>query len=146
VLCLFHLRTSLKPSSRVAANFGVLDWPVRILALITASNSWRATVYVPYRALNRLFPLRALQRFCLFSAVFTMAEHCSLSATEAEVYPATSSMSPCNLNSFFSCASTSGNCPIELWYSHFRAQRVFVQNDWYPGTGTSAIPDTTLRS
>jgi hypothetical protein len=34
------------------------------LAFSTAFNSGRATVYVPYRALNRLFPLRTLQKFC----------------------------------------------------------------------------------
>jgi hypothetical protein len=39
VLCLFRLRTSLKPSSWVAADFGVLDWLDRLLALSTAFNS-----------------------------------------------------------------------------------------------------------
>jgi hypothetical protein len=56
------------------------------------------------------------------------------------VYAATPSMSPSTLNSFFSCASASGNCPIRLWYSDFKVEREFVQNDWYPDTGMSAIP------
>jgi hypothetical protein len=43
-------------------------------------------LYVQYRALNRVFPVRALQEFCLFSsAVLTMDGHCLLSPTEAGV-------------------------------------------------------------
>jgi hypothetical protein len=91
VLCHLHL---LKPSSWVAVDFGVLDWPAGVLAFSTAFNSCTVTVYVPYRALNRFFPLRTLQKFCLFSsAVLTMDDHYSLSPTEAGVYLAISSMS-----------------------------------------------------
>jgi hypothetical protein len=39
VLFLFRLRTCLKQSCRVAANFGFLDWPRGVLALRTAVNS-----------------------------------------------------------------------------------------------------------
>jgi hypothetical protein len=46
VLFRFRLRTSLKSSSWVAADFGVLDWPAGVLAFSTAFNSCRATVYV----------------------------------------------------------------------------------------------------
>jgi hypothetical protein len=48
-LCRLRLLTSLKPSSSI-----VFDWPAGACAC-------RATVYVPYRALNRVFPVRALQ-------------------------------------------------------------------------------------
>jgi hypothetical protein len=68
----------------VAANFGVLDWPAGLFVFSTAFNSCRATVYVQCRALQRAFPLRALQKFCLFSsAVLTMDDHCSLSPVSA---------------------------------------------------------------
>jgi hypothetical protein len=87
VLCHFRLRTSLKPSSWMAADFGVLDWPAGLHSFSTAFNSCRATVYMPYRALNRFFPLRNLQKFCLFSSAVLMVDnHCSLSPTEAAVY------------------------------------------------------------
>jgi hypothetical protein len=120
VLCRSRLRTSLKPSSWVAADFGVLDWPAGVFAFSTAFNSCRATVYVQYRALNRVFPMRALQKFCLFSStVLTVDDHCSLSRTEAGVYLAISSISQITLNSCFSCASASGICPISCWYSDF---------------------------
>jgi hypothetical protein len=90
VLCRLLLRTSLKPSSCVAADFGVLDWPAGGLASSMAFNSCRVTVYVPYRALNRGFPVRALRKFCLFpSAALTMDDHCSLSPTGAGFYPGT---------------------------------------------------------
>jgi hypothetical protein len=78
----------------MAADFGALDWPVRVLAFNTVFNSYRATVYLPYRALNRFYPLRTLQKFYQFSsAVLMMDEHCSLSPTEAGVYLAISSIS-----------------------------------------------------
>jgi hypothetical protein len=87
VLCSLHLRTSLKPSSWVAADFGVLDWPAGEFAFSVAFNWCRATVYAPYRALNRVFPVRTLQKFCLFfSAMLTMDDHCLLSPTEAGLY------------------------------------------------------------
>jgi hypothetical protein len=118
VLCRLHLQTSLKLSSWVAADFRVLDWPARVLVINTAFNTCRVTVYVPYSVLNRVFPVRALQKFCLLpSATLTMDDHCSLSPTEAGVYPGTSSMSQSTLNICFSCASASGNCPISGWYS-----------------------------
>jgi hypothetical protein len=107
VLYPLRLRISLKPSSCIAPDFGVLDWPAGVLSFCTAN------VYVPYRALNRFFPLRTLQKFCLFSsAVLMMVDHCSLSPTEAGVYLAISSMSRITLSSCFSCALASGNCLI----------------------------------
>jgi hypothetical protein len=60
VLCRLRLRIFFKSSSCVATDFGVLDWPANVLAFSTAFNSCRATVYVPYRALNKFFPLRTL--------------------------------------------------------------------------------------
>jgi hypothetical protein len=91
--------------------------------------------------------VRALQKFCLLSfAALTVDDHCSLSPTEAGVYPATSSMSQSTLNSYFRCASASGNCPISRWYSVFNVIRLSVQNAGYPGTGMSAIFGTTLLS
>jgi hypothetical protein len=138
VLCLFRLWTSLKPSFWVAADFGVLAWLAGVLALSTAFNSWWASLYVPQKALNMVFPLKPLQKICLFSsAEITMADHCSLSPTEPGVSPSTASMSPGILNSWFSCASASGNCPVKLWYSDFKFERLFVQNGWYTGTGQS---------
>jgi hypothetical protein len=86
VLCRLGLRTSLKSSSCVAADFGFLNWPAGVLAFSAAFNSCKATVYVPCRALNRFLPLRTLQKFCVFSsAVLTMVDHYSLSPTEARV-------------------------------------------------------------
>jgi hypothetical protein len=70
----------------MAADFGVLDSPAGVFAFSTALNSCRETVYVPYRALNRVFPVRALQNF-LLSAALTMDDHCSLSPTEAGGVP-----------------------------------------------------------
>jgi hypothetical protein len=120
VLCCLCLQTSLKPSPWVAVDFCVLDWPAGILAFSTAPNSCWAAVYMPYRALNRVFPVWALQKFCLFSsALLTMDDHCSLSPTKAGVYLAISSMSQITVNSCFSCVSASGNCPISCWYSDF---------------------------
>jgi hypothetical protein len=79
VFCRLRLRTSLKPSSWVAADFGVLNGPAGVLAFSTAFKSCRATVYVPYKALKRFFPLRTLQKFCLISsAVLMMVDHCSV--------------------------------------------------------------------
>jgi hypothetical protein len=49
-LCRLRLLTSLKPSSSV-----VFDWPAGACAFSKVFNSCRATVYVPYRALNRVF-------------------------------------------------------------------------------------------
>jgi hypothetical protein len=46
-----------------------------------------------------------------------MDDHCSPSPTEAGLYLAISLMSRITLNSCFSCASASGNCPISCWYS-----------------------------
>jgi hypothetical protein len=74
-LVLFRLRrgTSLKPSCWLAEHLVVSDLPARLLAFSRAFNSCRATVYVPYRALNRVYPFRDLQKFTLFSsAMFTM--------------------------------------------------------------------------
>jgi hypothetical protein len=53
-------RTSLKPSSWVE-DLRASDGAAWLLAFSMAFNSCNATVYVPYRALNRVFPLRALQ-------------------------------------------------------------------------------------
>jgi hypothetical protein len=129
LLCRLRLRTSLKPSSWEAADFVVLDWPAGVFAFNTAFNSCTATVYVQYTALNRVFPVRALQKFCLFSAaLLTMDDHCSLSPTEAGVYLAISSTSQITLSSFFSCASASGNCPISCWYSDFYFLHVSIPN------------------
>jgi hypothetical protein len=94
VPCRLRLRNALKPSSWVAADFVVLDWAAGVLAFSMAFNSCRSTVYVPYRSLNKFFPLGTLQKFCQFSsAVLTMDDHCSLSPTEAGEYLAISSMS-----------------------------------------------------
>jgi hypothetical protein len=94
VLCRLRLRTSLKPSPWVAADIGALDWSVGVLAFSTAFNSCRVIVYVPYRPLNGVVPLRALRKFCLFSsAVLTMDGNRSLSPAEAGMYLAISSMS-----------------------------------------------------
>jgi hypothetical protein len=49
VLCRLRLRTSLTPSSWVAADFGVLDWTAEVLAFSTAFNSCRATVCICHR-------------------------------------------------------------------------------------------------
>jgi hypothetical protein len=115
-----RLRTSLKPFSWLVADFGVLDWPAGVLAISTAYKSWIATVYMLYGTLNRFFPLRTLQKFCLFSsAMLAMDDHCSLPHTEAGVYLAISSMTQITLSICFSCASGSGNCPIICWYSDF---------------------------
>jgi hypothetical protein len=54
------LWTTLKPSSWVAADLSILGWPTGVLAFSTDLNSCRATMCVPYRVLNRVFPLRAL--------------------------------------------------------------------------------------
>jgi hypothetical protein len=51
-------------------------------------------VYVPHKVINSFFPLRTLQKLCLFSStVLTMDDHCSLLPAEAVVYLAISSMS-----------------------------------------------------
>jgi hypothetical protein len=140
VLCRLRRRTSLEPSSWLAAHLVISDLPARLLAFSRTLNSCRATVYVPYRALNKVFRFGALQKFCLFSsAMFTMEDHCSLSPTEAGVYPATFSMSHTTLNSCFSCASASGNWPSNCRYSDFNVTRLSAQNAWYPGIGASAI-------
>jgi hypothetical protein len=56
--------------------------------------------------------------------------------------PPKSSMSPCNLRSCFSCVSSSLYYCINVRYSDFSVENLFVQNVWYPGTGTSPILDT----
>jgi hypothetical protein len=140
VLCRLCHRTSLKSSSWLAAHLVVSDLPAGLLTFSRAFNSCRATVYVSYRALNRVFPFRALQKCCLFSsAMFTMEDQCSLYPTKAGVYPATSSMSHTTLDSCFSCASASGNCPRNCQYSDFNVTRLSTQNAWYPSIGASAI-------
>jgi hypothetical protein len=55
---------------------------------------------------------------------------------------ATSSMSPSTLMCCFSCASASGCCCTNVWYSDCSVENLFVQNVWCPGTGTSPILDT----
>jgi hypothetical protein len=74
-----------------------------------------------------------------------MDDQCSLSPTEARVYPATSSMSQSTLNSCFSCASESGNWPVSCWCYNLNVLCLSVQNTRYHGTGMSAIFGTTLR-
>jgi hypothetical protein len=140
VLCSLSRRTSSKPSSWLAAHLAVSDLPAGLLAFSRVFDSCRAIFYVPYWALNRVFPLRALQKFCLFSsAMFTMEDHCSLSATEAGVCPATSSMSHTTLNSGFSSASDSGNYPSNCRYSEFKDTSFVRPKYWYPVIGASAI-------
>jgi hypothetical protein len=78
----------------VAADFGAFDWPAGVFTFSMAFNLCIANVYVKYRALNRFFPVRAFQKFCIFSsAVLTIDDHCSLSPTEAGAYLAISQMS-----------------------------------------------------
>jgi hypothetical protein len=57
-LCRLRLLTSLKPFTSV-----VFDWPAEACAFSKVLSSCRATVYVPHRALTRVFPVRALQIF-----------------------------------------------------------------------------------
>jgi hypothetical protein len=86
VLCRLRFPTSLKPNSWVAADVGVLGWPAGVIVFSAVFNPCRVTVYLPLRALNMFFPLRTLQKFCLFSSTFlTVDEHCSHSPTEAGV-------------------------------------------------------------
>jgi hypothetical protein len=66
VLCLFRLRTSLKPSSWVAEDFDGLDCSAAVLALSTAFNSCRATVYVAYKGTKQGLPTEG------FTAVFIL--------------------------------------------------------------------------
>jgi hypothetical protein len=125
LLCRLRLRTSLKPSSWVAADFGVLHRAAGVFAFGTVLNSCRATVYMQYRALNRVFPVRP----CRSSACFPPpTAHCTLSPTEAGVYLPISSTSQFTLNSCFSCASVSGNYPVSCWYSDFYLLHVSIQN------------------
>jgi hypothetical protein len=72
-----------------------------------------------------------------------MAARSAFSPTEGGVCPAWSSMSPSNLKSCFCCASASEYC-CTVCYCYFNAERLFVQNIWYPGTGTCPILDTIL--
>jgi hypothetical protein len=71
-----------------------------------------------------------------------MADHSALSPTEAGMCLATSSVSPSTWRSCFSCASASGYCYTNVWYSDFSAESLFVQSNWYPVTGTPRILDT----
>jgi hypothetical protein len=85
VLCHLCSRNTLMPSCWLEAHLVVSDLPAGLLAFSRAFNTCRATVYVPYRALNRVFPFKALQKVSLFSsAMFTMEDHCSLSPPKLE--------------------------------------------------------------
>jgi hypothetical protein len=60
--------------------------------------------------------------------------------------PPSSSVLPSKFKSCFSCVSASGYCCTNVWYYDFNVERLFIQNIWYPSTGTSPILDTTLTS
>jgi hypothetical protein len=49
-----------------------------------------------------------------------------------------------HLRTCFSCASVSGYCCTNIWYSDISVERLSVQNVLYPGTGKSPILDTIL--
>lgn len=136
--------TSLKPSSWVVAGFVVFDWPARVLAFSTPFNSCRATVYVLYRALNRVFPVWALQKFCpLSSAVLTI----DVTVTHRSWrLPATSSMSQSILNSCFRCVSASGNCPISRRYSTLTSYVYLSKMPDTPALGCQPSLGKTLLS